>query len=158
MLSVFFISRVYVTWFVVFYLFCRAVFNSVGERIKLIHDVDEDNNIVTSSPVTYKLFMNTGYEHLQNDNRVVVYAVKKIKDVPKPNNAEDLESLPSNIATIASESSGTVTTAMTGNSADLILSANFFLESTCFESPAVTAHKYAQANVQWYSGDILNCQ
>jgi len=120
-------------------------------------------NRVRSSGVTYKLYMNTGYQRLQADERVLVYTYKKPKEVAEKKvefEEAELESENGDAVSVvsAAEERSRVSHSSLAALGENILSSEKFVEATCFEDPAVLIETFSQFNVFRYSGDILKSQ
>lgn len=127
----------------------KATIDSFGKLIKNLKN--KNNNI------TYKLYMNSGYQKLTTDDRVLIYTYKKPKQIstPKPTIIEEkfLES---------DDDSSTVDDLSLASSlksiGDSILTNKIFLESLCFDDPKIILEKFAANHIYRYSGDILKSQ
>ena len=103
--------------------------------------------------------MNTGYQCLKADERVLVYTYKKPVVVEvKAAEFEEKELDSEDEDNDAVEDQSKVTYATIASLAENILSSEGFVESTCFDEPQTVLEKYSQFNVYRFSGDILKSQ
>lgn len=123
-------------------------------------------NKVRNSGVTYKLYMNTGYQRLQADERVLVYSYKKPKVVEQKVaefketelESETGECSDDDGTTIADEKAALAAYHSLAALGEGIIASEKFIEATCFRSPQYVLENFSQLNVFRYSGDILKSQ
>jgi hypothetical protein len=139
-----------------FVCLCRVSMDSFGRHI----------NKVRSSGVTYKLYMNSGYQRLQADERVLVYSYKKPADVAEKKvefeelelESENGDDSASRASASAAEEKSRATYSSMASMGENVISSEKFIEATCFQHPATVMENFSQFNVFRYSGDILKSQ